>query len=685
MIQPTRNTNSDCPRYRRYFNTVGSKEGWTPSTFVSSRTNRRKDDASAAQQRPEDFMDEEDLQDAEEARKIQTNAAFAGLGSAGDDGGRASGLMGIFRTQGETAGTKLLRRMGWKEGQGIGPKIRRRARLDTRGAAVGQGAETYLFAPENVVMIHIVRKTDRRGLGYDGQPSLGILGSTTKNGLADQSDDEDADEGGLGRPRFTPTQKPGKAENQKRGGIGMGILNDTGSDDEDPYEIGPRISYNRVIGGDKKKKKKGSNTSANPSVKSKPTFLPNRSALGRVGAGLRKGHDGKLPLDGFVFGQGQDSLTLEINSKGKFPPPAIPEGWKSSKLSKSASDKEQGAYVSTADAAKASKMDPKARAALLGEKQLPGKSIFDFMSASSRERLVAVTGNANLPQAKGEMPAGSALTEEERFRELMSQVPKLDKETAVAAIARGAGGGGPYSDDEAKRTRFRAYLELQAGFSNAPLQKPPKISNDDWIRELHEFFNCARIFKPMTGMMASRFTTSSAASMGSSQGKTDDRTLVSKPAPAPQDPAEEAARLGMFGQMTRTVADFYPTRLLCKRFGVRPPAHVQLDQGADTATSSKQGQSSQFGVYDFADPRPLPLAIDFNGGGGGGGASTDPQSGSRESPVGAGLQKMPDQQQPVGQPKEPVIDSSRNEALEGKRAGEEVFKAIFGDDSDEEG
>ena len=39
-------------------------------------------------------------------------------------------------------------------------------------------------------------------------------------------------------------------------GIGIGILNDTGSDDEDPYEIGPRISYNRVIGGEKKKKKR---------------------------------------------------------------------------------------------------------------------------------------------------------------------------------------------------------------------------------------------------------------------------------------------------------------------------------------------------------------------------------------------------------------------------------------------
>ncbi|PIA13256.1 hypothetical protein COEREDRAFT_49549, partial [Coemansia reversa NRRL 1564] len=41
-----------------YFGTVGSKEGWQPSTeFVSSRTNR----AQRREMRPEDFMDAEDL------------------------------------------------------------------------------------------------------------------------------------------------------------------------------------------------------------------------------------------------------------------------------------------------------------------------------------------------------------------------------------------------------------------------------------------------------------------------------------------------------------------------------------------------------------------------------------------------------------------------------------------------
>jgi G patch domain-containing protein 1 len=38
-----------------FLNSVGSLEGWTPSTFKSSRCDKAKD----IQQKPEDYMDEE--------------------------------------------------------------------------------------------------------------------------------------------------------------------------------------------------------------------------------------------------------------------------------------------------------------------------------------------------------------------------------------------------------------------------------------------------------------------------------------------------------------------------------------------------------------------------------------------------------------------------------------------------
>ncbi|KAI1823822.1 DUF1604-domain-containing protein [Xylaria intraflava] len=662
-----------------YFNTVGSKEGWTPSTFVSSRSNRHKDGGNTTlsqQQRIEDFMDEEDLADAAEAEKLQTAREFAAFGSTEEDGVRRSGLSDLFRVQGETMGVKLLRKMGWKDGQGIGPKVRRKARLDAGSGhvAVHDSGETYLFAPENVAMIAFIKKTNRKGMGYEGESRLTPMGHTSRP-EAGESSGEDTLGAPSRRPGFTSKDKNSKFG---KGGIGIGILNDTGSDDEDPYEVGPKISYNRVIGGDHKKKKKTVATKANPALGAAPVFRSRKNILSRSSKSLRKCHDGRLPLDGFVFGTEADALISSINFTGKYPPPQVPPGWKSSKQRKA--EAENTSYISTADAAKASKLDPKSRAALLGEAQLPGKSVFDFLSPEARERLASATGKTNLPPALGEVPAEYALTEAEKEQELVRQLPELDKLTAVSALTRGASGSGPapYADDEGKRGRYRAYLEYVAGLTKSIPPKPAGARTQDWVRELHEFASCARIFKPMTGLMASRFTTSTAKSTVG--GKDED--LLHKPPEKPKDPAEEAAKLGMYGTMTRSVADFYPTRLLCKRFNVRPPAHVQPDAGMETddkPPSATGGMNMGMGpigagfsegaitlneLMKQAQAQAQAQAADV---------SNDNTSDETRNVGGSGTNTPID-----------VVNANVNEALEGGRAQDAVLKAIFGDSSDDE-
>lgn len=597
-------------------------------------------------------MDDEDRADAEESRKLETSHAFAGLGAADQNGGPIGGLAGLLRTQGDTMGTKLLRKMGWRDGQGIGPKIRRKADLDM--AARTDSDETYLFAPENAPMIGFVRKADRQGLGYEAGRKLAPLAATRSD-----DDDENEDAFHMGRPRLTGITAPKKmGGNKARGGIGIGVLNDTGSDDEDPYEIGPRISYNKILGGSKQKKKKDttSTTAVNPALKRKPVFLPKKVAASQSVLGTRKCHDGSLPLDGFVLARIPDPLISATNVEGKYAPPAIPAGWKSSK--KAGIIAKSTDYVSTADAAKASQLNPTARAALLGEKQLPGKSVFDYLSPSARDRLAAVTGKVNLPEAKGEVPEGYALSEAEKKRSLLERIPKLDRTSALGAIARGASGGGPYGDNEAKRARYRSYLELQAELGSAIPERPAKMTSDEWIQEMNEFYNVARIFRPMTGSMASRFTTSktSAEMATGSDGKVGDNGLISRPSSKPEDPAEAAARMGMYGQMTRSVKDFHPSRLLCKRFNVKPPAHVQADPG----TNAKE-------LY-----RPIPEPVGLL-------ADTHRSSGTSGSAFAGETMASVQKQDAV------VVDKERNEALEGQRAGEEVFKAIFGDSSDDEG
>ncbi|RAQ53692.1 G-patch domain protein [Aspergillus flavus] len=643
-----------------YFNTVGSKEGWTPSTFVSSRQSRAKD---ARQQRVEDFMDEEDIREAEESRNLHITDEFSGFGSTDVDANRRGGLMDLFRSGGETMGVKLLKRMGWKEGQGVGPKVRRRAHLgDDAAYSSGSTDKTYLFAPENSRMVSFTHKTDHKGLGFEGESRLG-----SQKAGGDGSD-EDADPFFAQRLTSQGISKRSAQKGPRRGAFGVGVLNDTGSDDEDPYSLGPQISYNRVIGKDKKKKKKlledvKPKVASNPLLTNKPVFISKKAIAGRNSTGFRKCHDGRLPLDGFVLADGVSSLTISAQEK-KYAPPEVPKDWKCSKTP--SKERDASKYVSTAEAAKASSLDPTSRAALLGEAQLPGKSIFDWMTPEARERIVKITGKTDLPPALGEKaPEGYEMSEAQKRKDLWDLVPKLDKQVAVQALTRAASGWMPYSEDPDKRSRYRTFLQVRAGLRESLPDRVSGSSTDEWVAELHEFARAAEVFKPMSGAMASRFTSASSGPKGSSdEAESSADSLLQNPAKKPEDPAVAAAKIGMFGPMTRSNISFYPTRLLCKRLNVKPPDHVQSNP-SDPAKPSDTAPGGRFQSAGYQTTGPKELV---------------PQEVMDQLLLEAGTSSGA-----VEKPKPIVVEPERNEALEAERPGEEIFKAIFGsDDEDDE-
>ncbi|KAI3299594.1 hypothetical protein DTO002I6_1821 [Penicillium roqueforti] len=650
-----------------YFNSVGSKEGWTPATFVSSRQNRAQ---KAEQKRPEDFMDADDLREQEESRQLQTSDEFAGFGTTELDATRRAGLMDILKTSGETMGVKLLKKMGWREGQGIGPKVRRKANLDESSAPGGDAEETYLFAPENPPMVAFIRKTDRKGLGFEGESRL-----ESHNALPSIPDAEESDSFFGGRLAIQGKAQPPKPKESRRGGLGVGPLNDTGSDDEDPYSLGPQISYNKTIGGDEKKKKKAKPeptiASSNPLLNSKPVFISKKVAASRGIGGFRKCRDGRLPLDGFILADGISGMSI---SEKKYDPPVIPEGWKPAKEIWS-EKRDKSKYVSTADAAKASSLNPTSRAALLGEDQLPGKSIFDYMTPEAREKIAKLTGNANLPPALGEKaPKGYELPESKKRKDLWDLVPKLDKQTAAQALARAGGGWLPYQEDEKKRARYQIFLEVSAGTRSTLPERAEGSSTDDWVIEMQEFCRAAEVFKPISGVMASRFTSSSTAPKVVSDAPDSTESGLSRPAEKPDDPAVAAAKVGMFGPMTRSTIPFYPSRLLCKRFNVKPPENVQLDPERPGASSSGPGTRSQSaGFQAETGPKQLvsqdimnQLLIDSLG----------------YLPTADGLD--PSGQPVSAAPPPVVIEPERNDALEAERPGDAVFKAIFGSDDEDD-
>ncbi|KAL9078453.1 MAG: hypothetical protein Q9157_002642 [Trypethelium eluteriae] len=651
-----------------YFNTVGSKEGWTPSTFVSSRTNRHKDTQTQSRARAEDFMDEEDLADVAEAQKLQTQGAFAGLGSTEDDGLRRDTLIDLLRPGGETMGRKLLQRMGWRPGQGVGPKVRRATRFDEVKAETDAKEDAHLFAPEDSPMISFVRKTDNKGLGYRGEGGLASVDH--KEDLKDEEDD--AELLAASRKRFDT-----KKDNGHRTGLGVGILNDTGSDEEDPYELGPKLSLNRTVGGDKKKGKKSSSVKvssrsfANPSLRNKPVFISKSKASAK---GFRKCHDGRLPLNGFLL-----AITTTLTETGKkYQPPEIPSVWKSSKQP-SSPNSTSTPYQSTADAAKASTLDPKSRAALLGETQLPGKSVFDFLSSEARDRLVSASGRSNLPAAGNELPPSGSTSKQPGSD--ANAIPDLDKEIALAALGRGIGGWMPYSEDLDKRARYRAFMEYRGGLNSdvSTLKRTPGHTRSEWLRELAEFAHAARVFKPMKGLMASRFTSSSTGPQGASDREhergdatssgREGESLLRKASEKSQDPAEEAAKMGMFGPMTRTEFRFFPTRLVCKRFNVQPPVHVMVDSGAapgDNGQSERNKNKLEVvGKTAMNEMMMEAVAMDSDR--------------LREAKAAEG-----DITKEQEVPERAAVDVEKNEALEGERPGDAVFKAIFGSDDEDE-
>lgn len=632
-------------------------------------------------------MDEEDIADAEEARNLQTTELFAGFGTSTEDVRRNINVMDILKTTGETMGVKLLKKMGWREGQGIGPKVKRKAKTDEKddpGAGEDDNHETHLFAPEDSKMISFLRKNDRKGLGFEGE---GRLEETVANGpvkgLQGEEDAKDIGVGTLPRNSNAKTQKQ-----QARGAFGVGVLNDNDSDDEDPYSMGPKISYNRVMGGEKKKKKSGiGRPSANPLLNNKPVFISKRATSAKVCASFRRCHDGRLPLDGFVLASDLDSAS-SVAQDGKYPPPKIPEGWGSTKGPASApsSTSDPTTYRSAADVAKASTLSPKSRAALLGETALPGKSVFDYLTPTARSRIASATNNEHLPPALSEASSQSPVP-----KSLQSLIPSLLPETALTALGRGTAGWMPYAEDLSKRARYRLFLEIRAGLrpEGTLPERPSTFTIDDWVKEMQEFAHAAQIFKPMTGMMATRFTSSSTApklandapeketatgEMGSEEG------LLRKPLEKAKDPAEEAAKVGMYGPMTREIKEFYPTRLLCKRFNIRPPAHVQVDpgrvppdlggeipKGGAPKTHSEALPQRRLELLGKRDMDDLMRE-----------RSTRKNSESEEAVEGG---QRHDRMEVV---EKVVVDPERNDALERDRPGEEVFKAIFGSDSEDE-
>ena len=122
--------------------------------------------------------------------------------------------------------------------------------------------------------------------------------------------------------------------------------------------------------------------------------------------------------------------------------------------------------------------------------------MFEYISAENKNRLDNILGF--VMDTEGE----------KHMRKDRWEIPKLEPASALAALQ----GYIPFGDNLAKQNRYKLYLNVQAGLvpeGEKAIEKVEGFTGEEMNKELNEFVQAARIFKPLTASMANRFTSAS--------------------------------------------------------------------------------------------------------------------------------------------------------------------------------
>jgi G patch domain-containing protein 1 len=301
------------------------------------------------------------------------------------------------------------------------------------------------------------------------------------------------------------------------------------------------------------------------------------------------------------------------------------------------------------------------RGSLLGETPLPAapRSVFEYLSKKDRERIQNITSSLSSQPIPSLPPP---------------DVPRTEAHIAQAALR----GFQPFEKDPVKHARYTAYLISQASTEDSKqLQPSPGQSREDFAKEISDYAKSAQLFKPMSGAMAGRFTSAAVVENGpkiieglhqpsaASSAKPDESSTDTSAAPGQEEtPKAHAARLGMYGAMTREVEPWIPAKLLCKRFGVKEPEPDPLlepalpSTSAPSATTLSAAEEQLLAAPDASFRSALEGNQDSSGSGGGGKRDL--------SNIGLGED-----------------DTQGQDTLTYERPAMDIFKAIFASDDED--
>ncbi|KDE06909.1 hypothetical protein MVLG_02797 [Microbotryum lychnidis-dioicae p1A1 Lamole] len=651
-----------------YYNTVGSKEGWTPSTFKSSRAKRndsqRKSSSTGSSlvDAAKHFMDDEDLEELANSRQLETSSSYAAPSPSSSTYDPLLGLFGNSNPSTSTStststsnfsstiptaqatlasllepspsriGLKLMRKMGWRQGQGCGPRLTKTQRkrqalelglvlqLSFEEEEEEEGGDEerfgHYYAPLDrplILLDAVAASQDKgRGLGYD---SWSGVGGARRKEVSEQRLGAGAGAGGKRNEKGSMREEEDPYA-QNEGEVVQELMDE--EDDDGQME---RMERQRV----------NAHSSDRPKGKHKDETF----------------HDGVKVLSGFVLHHEpyKPPTTSQL-------PPNPPEEWRPNPTKIWA--EEQAEAMRTTSAQQEGKenrahaqLSADQRGTLLGEKLPPPplKSVFEYLSSKDKERLSTLSTTGRLPPSN--MPTSgtsSNLTPLGANRSrpspsIPSRVPEPDEEFIIPALDSSTAslalrGFQPFSSastspDPIRQARYTLFLQYSAGqlptsiqgFPFGPRPLPLSTTHNsssnrtrmqtmkELNKELRDYVASAKVFKPVSGMLGNRFTSGTSASallvpqvepgLYTPVLKTkEDRELIEQEEKKKKGlgvvveltPVEEAIKNDQFGPLTRITTTFKPDKLLCKRFGVADPFGVKKGEEEEEGGQSVGGK-----------------------------------------------------------------------------------------------
>ncbi|KAG7239576.1 hypothetical protein INR49_028727 [Caranx melampygus] len=589
------------------------EEGWAPSTFVSSRQQK----AEKHHARPEDFMDEEDFSEHGIApREITTSQEFS---SSRRDEAREKAravhaqsalipgdtlLEELISPARSSIGVELLRKMGWKEGQGVGPRVKRKPRRqqtddgakvygctqqpagseDSEDDSDDFAPENVTFAPKDVTPVDFNPRLGVQGLGYSGlDPGLALLGQRASEHIDLFTPQSET------RSRlFGDTQR-----RSRRGGVagqafGVGALED---DDEDVYHRDSMSRYDTVLGGEEPGDGLYGWTAPQQYTKTKDRSR-DASYLGKI-------------LEGFTLSQ------RPAEEKTIFPPPILPRDYRPVRRFQPSLGISglSGVSPALAEALRVSrghmvKEEPQqgGRHQLDSGQRRPcwertpckvggPSSVLELLRPEDRERLLNLRNASHCPsnqtpttESRDVLRPGGSLSRSlpgllpgsstpnstvssalERQRQQQQQQQQQEALAAWKGVQTSQTFR-PFEKTPSKQARYELYLSrLRQGDKDALEQSlDPGMTEWERSREREEFVRASILYRPTSSSLSSRFTRAK-------QQEDEDTVEVTQDQEGDMDDKQAAVKMKMFGKLTRETLEWHPDKLLCKRFNVPDP------------------------------------------------------------------------------------------------------------------